>query len=60
MLVFDNEYMINMNDKKLFERRTALRLTKEQRNAIDELIQQGRFQSLSQILRGALDKFLKN
>jgi Arc/MetJ-type ribon-helix-helix transcriptional regulator len=46
--------------KKLFDSRTALRLTKEQRNAIERLIQQGEFQSLSQILRAALDKFLKN
>jgi len=39
--------------------RTALRLPREERQKIDELINQGKFKSLSQVVRTALEEFLK-
>ena len=39
--------------------RTALRLPSNQREKIDELVAQGKFKSLSQVVRLALTEFLK-
>jgi len=40
--------------------RTALRLPSEQRQRIDDLINQGKFKNLSQVVRTALEEFLKS
>ena len=37
--------------------RTALRLSHKQREEIDQLISEGKFKSLSQVVRVALQKF---
>jgi Arc/MetJ-type ribon-helix-helix transcriptional regulator len=41
-----------------YAKRTALRLTQEQRIQIDELIKEGKYPSLSEIMRKALEEFL--
>ncbi len=42
-----------------YEKRTAFRLPKEQREKIDELVTEGKYKSLSQVVRAALNEFLK-
>lgn len=42
-----------------YEGRVAFRLSKEDRVKIDRLITQGKFKSLSQVIRAALEQFLK-
>ena len=39
--------------------RTALRLPCEQRQMIDELVREGKFRNLSEVIRQALSEFLK-
>jgi Arc/MetJ-type ribon-helix-helix transcriptional regulator len=39
--------------------RTALRFSREQRQKIEQLIHEGNFKSISQVIRAALDEFLK-
>ena len=39
--------------------RTALRLPSEQREKIEQLIQQGKFKNISEVVRAALKEFLK-
>lgn len=39
--------------------RTALRLPCEQRKQIDDLVKAGKFKNISQVIRTALAKFLK-
>lgn len=39
--------------------RTALRLPKAERQKIDDLIMQGRFKTKSQVIRTAIEEFLK-
>jgi Arc/MetJ-type ribon-helix-helix transcriptional regulator len=41
-----------------YPERTALRLSQEQRMQIDTLIREGKFRSLSEIVRKAIQKFL--
>jgi len=38
--------------------RTALRLPSEQREKIEQLIQEGKFKSISSVIRAALKEFL--
>jgi Arc/MetJ-type ribon-helix-helix transcriptional regulator len=40
--------------------RTALRLPSNQRQKIDALVQEGKFKNLSEVVRAALNEFLKN
>jgi Arc/MetJ-type ribon-helix-helix transcriptional regulator len=40
--------------------RTALRLSSEQRRQIDDLVKAGKFRNISQVIRTALQEFLKN
>ena len=39
--------------------RIALRLPSEEREAIDKLVESGKYRSLSQVIREALQKFLQ-
>gem|GEM_PF-2784082 len=41
-----------------YEGRIAFRLSKEDRQKIEQLIQEGKFRNISQVVRAALSKFL--
>jgi Arc/MetJ-type ribon-helix-helix transcriptional regulator len=43
-----------------YEKRTALRIPTKQREQIEKLVSQGKFRNLSEVVRAALDEFLKN
>jgi Arc/MetJ-type ribon-helix-helix transcriptional regulator len=50
-----------MNPKpKIHNSRTALRLPQWQREQIDKLVTEGKFKSLSQVIRAAVTEFLKH
>jgi Arc/MetJ-type ribon-helix-helix transcriptional regulator len=49
-----------MEKQKRQDSRTALRFPHEQREKIDKMVAQGKFKSLSQVVRAALAEFLKN
>jgi Arc/MetJ-type ribon-helix-helix transcriptional regulator len=43
-----------------YEGRIAFRLPKEQRQKIEQLIREGKYQNISQVIREALKQFLEN
>ena len=45
---------------KEYDSRTALRLPREQREEIDRLVYEGKFKSISHVVRAAITEFLKN
>lgn len=45
---------------KKHDSRTALRLPHKQREQIDQLVAQGKFENLSHVIRAALADFLEN
>jgi Arc/MetJ-type ribon-helix-helix transcriptional regulator len=49
-----------MKKGKLHDSRTALRLPHDQRQQIDKLVNEGKFESLSHVIRTALEQFLQN
>ncbi|MEM3000097.1 MAG: ribbon-helix-helix domain-containing protein [Candidatus Bathyarchaeia archaeon] len=48
-----------MPKTKTFDDRTALRLPKKLREQIDQLVAEGKYRSLSHVVRAALEQFLK-
>jgi len=48
-----------MRKQELQDCRTALRLPREQRQKIEKLIHDGEFKNISQLVRTALEEFLK-
>ena len=47
-----------MKTQKILDSRTALRLSHCQREKIDRLVSEGKFKSLSEVVRAALKEFL--
>jgi hypothetical protein len=48
-----------MNREVRYENRIALRLPTEEKQRLEELIEKGKFRNLSQVIRIALNEFLK-
>jgi hypothetical protein len=58
-LPFYTRVMIAMSNEKQ-DSRTALRLPSQMRKKIDPLIAEGKFKTLSQVMREALREYLEN
>jgi len=48
-----------MKTKKIHDSRTALRLPYGQREKIDQIVNEGKYESLSHVVRAALTEFLE-
>jgi Arc/MetJ-type ribon-helix-helix transcriptional regulator len=56
--------MMTMSNKNCLtekqDARTALRLPRQLRQRIDQLIEEGKFETLSAVIRAALEQFLRD